>query len=582
MTRVRLALWPLGALWVAYVASVLADTGNVWYYVVALLGVGAAFIFLGLVTWARRPGNRVGPLMVAIGFAWLVLPLRYSGDSLPWTLALALPTLHQALLVHLVFAYPSGRVGSRLERYLVEFVYGVSVLGALLVAMFHRDAPSLGYAGPSNIVLVSTDVDVWRLLRDLLSYVQAALAVLIVLAVARRFVLASGPARRRFAPLLLGGIVAALLFTTGYTVLGYASTFLPDIVYDWRGFGRWLVVGAYALVPFAFSVGILRERFARSAVAGLVADLGRSPSAPALQDGLVRALGDPSLMLGLWSEDAQSYLDPEGASVELPTDDSRRAVTILEQDGRRLGALVYDAALRDDPGLVEAATAAARLALENERLRDELRAQLADVQASRARIVEAGTSERRRLERDLHDGAQQQLVRLALLLQLARSRARDDGDELPALLSEAGALAKEALGEIRSLAQGLHPAILAEEGLAAALEWLAESAPLPVRVVGAPEERLPESVEVAAYFVVSEALANVAKYAQARSATVEARRRDGKLVIDVVDDGAGGADPSRGSGLRGLADRVAALSGKLELDSQPGGGTRVHAEIPCA
>jgi signal transduction histidine kinase len=319
-------------------------------------------------------------------------------------------------------------------------------------------------------------------------------------------------------------------------------------------------------------------------VAGFVAELGRSPSPVALRDGLVRALGDPSLVLGLWSEGEQRYVDPDGLPLELPHDDPRRAVTILEQDGdgRRLGALVYDAALLDDPGLVEAAAAAARLAVENERLRDELRAQLADVQASRARIVEAGTAERRRLERDLHDGAQQQLVRLSLLLQLARNQVDDDRSELPGLLSEAGGLAKEALGEIRALAQGLHPAILTEEGLAGALEWLAESAPLPVRVLEAPEERLPESVELAAYFVVSEALANVAKYAQARSATVNASRRNAKLIIDVVDDGVGGADPSRGSGLRGLDDRVAALGGQLELGSPPGGGTRVHAEIPCA
>ena len=582
MRLVRLALWPFGALWVAYVATVLADTGNPWSYVAALLGIGAAFISLGLVTWARLPENRVGPLLVAIGFAWLVLPLRYSRDSLPWTLALALPGLHQALLVHLIFAYPTGRVRSRLERWLVGVVYAVSVLGSLVVAMFQRDAPSLGYGGPGNLVLLSTDVDAWRLLREVLSYAQLALAVLILLAVARRFALASPPARRRFAPVLLGGIVAALLFTTGYTVLGYASTLLPDIVYDWRGFGRWLVVGAYALVPFAFSAGLLRERLAKSAVAGFVAELGGSPSVEALRQGLVRALRDPSLVLGLWSEAEQGYLDAEGLPVEPPTGDPRRAFTILEQDGRRLGVLVYDIALRDDPGLMEAASAAARLALENERLREELRAQLADVRASRTRIVEAGTAERRRLERDLHDGAQQQLVRLSLLLQLARNGVDEDRSELPALLSEAGGLAKEALGEVRALAQGLHPAILTEEGLAGALEWLAESAPLPVRVLDAPKERLPESVELAAYFVVSEALVNVAKYAQARSATVQASRRNAKLVIDVVDDGVGGADASRGSGLRGLDDRVAALGGRLDLESPSGGGTHVHVEIPCA
>jgi signal transduction histidine kinase len=583
MRLVRLLLWPLGAFWIAYVASVVADAGNPWYYVASLVGVAAAFMGLGLLTWARRPANRVGPLLVAIGIAWLIPPLRYSSDSAPWTVALVLPTLHQALLVHLVFAYPTGRISSRLEQSVVGLVYVVAIAGPLAVAMTQRDPGSLGFAGaPRNLVLVSTDVELWRTIREWLSYIQDALAILILLAVVRRTVVATGPARRSFAPLLFGGIVAVLLFTTGYDILGYASPFLPVAVQDWRGLGRWVVVASYAFVPFAFSFGLLRARLAHSAVADLVADLGDSPSAQMLADGLVRALGDPSLRLIVWSEEERRFVDLQGEPVEPPAENAERAITILEQNGRRVGALVYDAALLSDPGLMDAASAVARLALEHERLEGELRAQLAEVQASRVRIVDAGTAERRQLERNLHDGAQQHLLRLSLLVQVARRGLRSTEDAgVAATLSEAAAAAKDALAEIRTLAHGLHPAILTEEGLAGAVEWLAEAAPLDVQITGTTKDRLPERVEVAAYFVVSEALANVTKHAHANEATISLARQDGWLMLDIVDDGVGGADPIGGVGLRGLADRVAALRGRFAAESMPGGGTRVHAEIPC-
>jgi signal transduction histidine kinase len=211
----------------------------------------------------------------------------------------------------------------------------------------------------------------------------------------------------------------------------------------------------------------------------------------------------------------------------------------------------------------------------------ELRDRLEDLRASRARLVEAGDAERRRLERDLHDGAQSRLVGLALLLRTARTRATGDG-ELAALLDRAQAELQTSLGELRELARGIHPAVLTERGLAPALDGLVSRAPVPVTVEADTDERLPGPVESAAYFVVSEALANVAKYARASHATVRVRRANGRVTVDVTDDGVGGADAARGSGLRGLADRVAALDGTLSLDSPPGRGTRLRAEIPCA
>ena len=210
----------------------------------------------------------------------------------------------------------------------------------------------------------------------------------------------------------------------------------------------------------------------------------------------------------------------------------------------------------------------------------ELRARLEELRASRARVVQAGDAARRQIERDLHDGAQSRLVGLSLILRAARTRASAD-PELAGLLDTAQEELKTSLVELRELARGIHPAVLSEHGLAPALDGLASRAPVPVTLDADAVERLPEAVESTAYFVVSEALTNVAKYSRASSATVRVRRDNGCVTVDVADDGVGGADAARGSGLRGLADRVAALDGTLSLDSPPGRGTRLHAEIPC-
>jgi signal transduction histidine kinase len=255
----------------------------------------------------------------------------------------------------------------------------------------------------------------------------------------------------------------------------------------------------------------------------------------------------------------------------------------LKADDEPIAALIHDPILSDQREIVEAAGAAARLAIENERLRAEVRAQLEEVRASRARIVEAGDAERRRLERDLHDGAQQRLLALSLALRVAEQHLGPRPDpELSATIDGAKAELDSAIGEIRELARGIHPAILTDEGLGPALESLAERAPIPTRVLRAPSERLPAPVEVTAYFVVSEALANAAKHAGAGSVIIDADRQEGRLRIEVTDDGVGGADIKAGTGLRGLADRVAAIGGRIRVESPDGQGTRVVAEIPCA
>ena len=226
--------------------------------------------------------------------------------------------------------------------------------------------------------------------------------------------------------------------------------------------------------------------------------------------------------------------------------------------------------------------AAAALALENERLDAELRAKIDELRASRERMLRIGLEERRRLERDLHDGAQQRLVSMALNIRLARAKLNEDPLAADGLLAGAGEELDAALAELRELARGIHPAVLSDRGLGTALETLASRAPVPVELANLPADRLPEAVELAAYFVVAEALTNVAKYANASHATVDVARENGRLVVEVADDGIGGADPESGTGLRGLADRLAVLEGRLEIDSERGRGTTIRARIPCA
>jgi signal transduction histidine kinase len=273
-------------------------------------------------------------------------------------------------------------------------------------------------------------------------------------------------------------------------------------------------------------------------------------------------------------------VDADGRRMELPASSATRGVTFLERDGTTMAAIVHDPALLDDPGLVAAVTSALRLAVENERLQGEVEAQLDAVRASRARLVEAGDTERKRIERDLHDGAQQRLVALTVALRLARTRAGDDIDpELAASLDAASTEARAALSELRELARGIHPQILTGSGLGPAIDSLAARSPVQVSVE-VEAGRYPPVVEGAAYFAVSEALANVAKYAQATHALVRSSWAAGTLSVEVSDDGVGGADAGRGSGLRGLADRLAALDGSLEVVSPRGGGTRVLGRIP--
>jgi signal transduction histidine kinase len=316
-------------------------------------------------------------------------------------------------------------------------------------------------------------------------------------------------------------------------------------------------------------------------VASLVVELGAPSASVNLREALARALGDPSLQLAFWFPSEQHYVDGDGAPVELPGDDSGRKSTFVARDGHPIAVLLHDPVLEQNAELVASVCAAASLSLENERLQAELRARLAELQASRARLVQATDAERRRIERDLHDGTQQRLVSIAMSLGLLETKLPSQAQAAQSLVHETREALGLALAELRELTHGINPPLLTERGLPAALDELCRRAGLPTRLDMTIEQRLPDQIESAAYFMVSEALANAAKHSHGSEIQVFASYRGQRLTIEVGDDGIGSATPTGGSGLRGLADRIEALGGRFTISSPPGRGTTLRAEIPC-
>jgi signal transduction histidine kinase len=343
-----------------------------------------------------------------------------------------------------------------------------------------------------------------------------------------------------------------------------------------------MIVVAYSsmlVVPAAFLAGLLRSRLARGGLAQLFSDLS-GMRGEGLQAALGRTLGDPTLVLAYRLPNSPGHADVAGRPVLVPPVTPDRSSAPIEIEGREPAAIVYDASLDDDPEMIDAVRAAAAMALENERLLLESAARLAEVQASRQRIVAAGDAERRRLERNLHDGAQQRLVALSLQLRMLRSDIRRDPEQAEQLASAASDELAQSLEELRELARGIHPAAL-DHGLVSALESLAGRSTVATAVWCDAPEHMPQAVELAVYFVACEALANVGKYAGATAASVRLSRTSAGVAIEIADDGVGGADAADGSGLHGLADRVAALDGQLLVTSPPGAGTVITAELPC-
>jgi signal transduction histidine kinase len=509
----------------------------------------------------------------------LLRQLRYSHDSFLFTAFFLFGELSYWVVAQAVFAYPTGRITDRAERALIKVGYAVTFLFSVAVLLFYDGTERLRFYDPKprdSLLLVARHghlaID---LQKAFVIVVWGLLAVIAIALLVRKLVVATPRMRRILAPLLVAAIAVALraLFESVFTFVQRPSAVLYDYLFWWQ-------ISAFIALPIALLAGFLRARLARASVGDLVLELERTPP-QGIREALARALADPTLDVAFWLPERHEFVDAEGRAVQLPAQGASRAVTRLEENGEPLAALVHDPSLLEEPKLVQAAGAAARLALENARLQADMRAQLAKVQESRVRIVTAADDERRRIERDLHDGAQQRLVALALQLRSAQRQLGAKADpELDELISATVDGLQLAVEELRELAHGVHPALLTEEGLAAALDAMTARTPLPVSL-HVTEGRLPPQVEATAYFVACEALANVVKHAQATKASVRAQRRNGVLVVEVDDDGIGGARAEDGSGLRGLADRVEALGGRLRIDSPAGGGTRIVGEIPC-
>src|SRR4051794_13310096 len=642
-----------------------------------------SFVIAGLIGWMRRPSNRTGMLMVAVGYGVLATSLYEANYAVPYTIGTIVGRVFIAVFLHLMLAYPSGRLLSGSGRTLVVAAYAAAVVAPLADAMFPQDQTCKPHACPDDLVLLSRD-HAAHVATTALSTVAAVIlfagAFWLLVGRWRR---ATPAMRRQLRPVYLAGGLSVVLLAIGF------------IVTPFSGVGNTIVsvalIVTFTAVPFLFLAGLLGTTLARSAGVGTIFSAVPERASPGeVQEGLRAALRDPTAEVAYWYDEDGHYVDVDGNRFDLPPDTRRRVVTRLDYADAPVAAIVHDAALREEPELLETITSAARIALERDKLLVEVKAraeryravlqampdlmfriardgtyrgfnapnprdlvtphvvgtkvqgrlpdglaervlaagraavdrgtpqmieyeldfpgetrnyearfaasgedeflmivreiterkrQQAELEASRARIVAAGDDERRKLERNLHDGAQQRLVSLSLSLRLAQTRLRTDPDGAEDLLEASREELAQALEELRELARGIHPAVLTDRGLEAALEALAARAPLPVEINGASCE-LPAQVEAAAYYVVSESLANVAKYAEASAVEVTVDRMNGIAVVEVADDGVGGADPRRGSGLRGLADRVASLSGKLDVDSRPGSGTRVRAEIP--
>jgi signal transduction histidine kinase len=565
-------LWVLG---VAAVASCVLTVGlasvNEELYqpalrVLLVWWITLPYIFAGIVAWRRRPDSFFGPLMILAGFATQLSVLQWTSQPLLNTVGQLCDLLVAAVWLHLFLAYPSGRLAGRTERVVVIIGY-VAAVGLQVVILM------LGGFNDLHLLTVVKLETAAEAVQNVQLLTLSALAVIGVGLLWWRWQSLPRWQRRRPAQILINCFSLSLVMLA---VLLTAGTFqLPG--FEIIRLATFTVAG---LAPLAFLAGLLDARLAKAGVGQLLVQLRTDP-APDLRELLAQALRDPTLSLIYWLPQYGSWADQDGNSTTLPKQDSGRRVTFVKQNGEQIAALIYDAALAEEPELVEAVSAAAGIALENGRLEAELRARLRELQGSRSRVVEAQQNERRRLERNLHDGAQQRLVALALELGLLAEQADNDPgtqDRLKHARSEVA----ESLDELRDIARGLHPAVVSGHGLAVALESLAATTPFEVQLQTDGLPRLPEQLEVAAYYVVSESLTNAAKHAQADRVTVEAGITDDTLMVEIVDNGIGGADSERGTGLRGLADRIEALNGRLRVWSPVGKGTRVRAEIPCA
>ena len=520
MRPLKLALLPIGVSFGLVAEWIAYEEGRIGL-ALADFAVGSVLIACGVIAWERRPESRVGALMSLAGFTWFL------GTALAPALF-----LHRGPLVQLHLSYPSGRLPTRLARAVVIVAY----IDAAIEPLGNNDALTLVLSGAVALTAIQV------------------------------FVRTSGTARKATRPALAAALAFAAVLAFG--AIGRAAGWNPDVVlltYD-------VVIAVLALVLF---VDLMRRRWTEAVVTGLVVDLGAPQEAATIQGKLARALGDPSLVVGYRLPETAQYVDDAGSAIELPARGSGRVVTAIEDRGQQIAVLVHDEGVLGDRKLVDSVAAVARIAVVNARLQAEARARADELEASRRRIIEAGDAERRRLEQELRLGAERRLGRVAALIEGVRTEAGSDADAIEPL----GIELDEARRELREFAQGIHPATLTDGGLMPALALLGERSPVPVEIRG--EGRQAAGADRSGALL--RLLGGARQRSQARRGITCLDRPPGRtrrVSVTIVDDGVGGAVPGRGSGLRGLVDRVEALGGQLSVESRGGVGTRIHAELP--
>jgi signal transduction histidine kinase len=530
--------------------------------VVTLLVTALALLGSGVLGWVLRPASRVGPLLCIASVAWLLPYLQDSKIDVLASTGYAARDLWLAVLIQIVVTYPDGR-GSRWAKIVAALFYLRTLLPNLASAVLAVAPPPLQHR---NFFSVTNDPDLVASIHRFSSHQLRWVATGAVVALfVFRLVKDTRASRAGRLPLVIGAALTILYSTF--------QSFSCGNIIGWKNGGDTV---AFAAIPLAFLAALTGGRRARGRMGSLLIDIGDRPDSGALRHALARALRDPSVEIAYRLGSSHEWVTPDGHPVDLPIGDPARTVAYVERDGEPVAAIVHDSALNNEPERLEPVRRAARLLLDNERLTAEVRHQLEEVRASRRRIVEAGDQARKAVERNLHDGAQQRLVGLALNLRLAQ-RAVDPSTAL--VLDELAEELEAAIAELRELARGIHPSVVSESGLATALGALAKRTPVPVTVDVDVPGRYTDTIEATVYYVVAEALTNVARYASASGTSLTVFEAGDTLHVEIRDDGVGGAQVGGGSGLSGLRDRVEAIGGALVVESPPGKGTRVIVQI---
>jgi signal transduction histidine kinase len=546
---------------------------------VAKMLAGSALIGAGLYVsfGQRRPAS--GALFGLAAFAWSLEEWNNpaTGVAAAFTLGLVGYAIAPAVVAHAVLAYPFGRLASPLERLtiVVAYVDAVLVLG-LLAALFFAPASHQCHLCPPNLLLVHDSPDFYAGLQSLGRWLLVGWTAAFVALALGRLRRANGPIRRLTAPVLVAGcayLILVLAAAAQSVASGATGTSSPA----WLWLSQ---AAALCAIGLAVAWSWLLRRRTRALMAGLVVELVKSPPPGGLQEMLGRILGDPALRVAYAVEGRQELVNANAKAVDVA---DGLAHTPITREGRTIALLLHRPGLLDDPAVVEEAAAATRLALDNERFHAEVLARIEDLRASRTRIVAAGEAERRRLERDLHDGAQQRLLGLSLALGFTRAQVKEGADStILTLIDDAEERLRGAIDELREVAHGIYPAVLSSDGLGAAVEAIRERASIPISVTSLPDDRLPGSVESAAYLLIAEVTGPIAVHAGAIRAAVHAKVVGDSLVITVSTDGARRADSELDGRFIDLEDRIGALGGRLRVEYDEPGRLTVGAEIPCA